>query len=98
MSKFVICLFRLVSHLPFWMFFILSDLEYLLAYHVLRYRRTIVRRNLTSSFPEKSLKEIVAIEKGFYHWFCDYFFETLKMLTMSQEEMLRHIEYHGVKP
>lgn len=97
MSKFVICLFRLVSHLPFWMFFILSDLEYLLAYHVLRYRRTIVRRNLTSSFPEKSLKEIVAIEKGFYHWFCDYFFETLKMLTMSQEEMLRHIEYHGVE-
>lgn len=95
MTKLVIFFFRQLSRLPFWFFFLLSDFEYLLIYHVVRYRRQIVRRNLITSFPEKSETEIVAIEKGFYHWFCDYFFETLKMLTMSREEMLRHIEFQG---
>ncbi len=96
MSKIVIRFFLLLSRLPWRLFFLLSDLEYLLMYHVVRYRRQIVRRNLTTSFPEKPTEEIVAIEKGFYHWFCDYFFETLKMFSMSHEEMLRHIEFRGL--
>lgn len=96
MSKLVIQFFHLFSRLPWRLFFLLSDLEYLLIYHVVRYRRQVVRRNLTTSFPEKSAEEITAIEKGFYHWFCDYFFETLKMLSMSHEEMLRHIEFSGL--
>lgn len=96
MSKLVIQFFLLLSHLPWRLFFLLSDFEYVMMYHVVRYRRQIVRRNLTTSFPEKSLEEIVAIEKGFYHWFCDYFFETLKMFSMSHEEMLRHIEFRGL--
>ena len=87
MSKIVIRFFLLLSRLPWRLFFLLSDLEYLLMYHVVRYRRQIVRRNLTTSFPEKPTEEIVAIEKGFYHWFCDYFFETLKMFSMSHEEI-----------
>ena len=97
MSKIVIRFFLHLSRLPWRLFFLLSDLEYLLMYHVVRYRRAIVRRNLTTSFPEKSAAEIKAIEKGFYHWFCDYFFETLKMFSMSREEMLRHIEFRGLE-
>ncbi len=96
MSKIVIKFFLHLSRLPWRLFFLLSDFEYLMMYHVIRYRRQIVRRNLTTSFPEKSTAEIVAIEKGFYHWFCDYFFETLKMFSMSHEEMLQHIEFRGL--
>ncbi len=97
MSKIVIRFFLLLSRLPFRLFFALSDIGYLLMYHVVRYRRKIVRHNLTTSFPEKTEHEIVAIEKGFYHWFCDYFFETLKMFGMSRKEMLQHMEFRGLE-
>ena len=32
---------------------------------------------------------IIDIEHGFYHWFCDYFFEALKLLSISDEELRR---------
>lgn len=89
--------FYLLSLLPFGVLFLLSDGLYLLAYHLVRYRRKVVRDNLVSSFPEKSGPEIKQIEKGFYHFLCDYFFETLKLLSMSPEQMLRHIEFRGLE-
>ena len=53
-------------------------------------------RNLSTSFPEKSDAEIAVIRRGFYHWLCDYFVETIKLLSMSSDEMLRHIEFRNV--
>jgi KDO2-lipid IV(A) lauroyltransferase len=72
-----------LSLLPFWLLYLISDALFLLVYHIVRYRRKIVRKNLSASFPEKSLTEIKKIERQFYHWFCDYIFETFKLLSMS---------------
>lgn len=47
----------------------------------------MVRRNLATSFPEKSHGEITDIEKKFYRWFCDYFFEAIKLLSISDKEL-----------
>ena len=47
-----------LSILPFWVLYGLSDCFYLLVYHVVRYRRKIVRKNLCASFPEKDEKEL----------------------------------------
>jgi KDO2-lipid IV(A) lauroyltransferase len=55
-----------------------------------RYRRVLVRKNLTNALPDKSSKEIVALEKKFYHHFCDTFFETIKMLNFSESRLKRH--------
>lgn len=55
-----------------------------------------MRRNLCSSFPEKSKEEIIAIEKKFYAFFCDYLFETLKLLTISKAEMARRMKFEGI--
>jgi KDO2-lipid IV(A) lauroyltransferase len=55
-----------------------------------------VRKNLVNAFPDKDLKEIIKIEKGFYAFFCDYAVETLKMLTMSEKEMRRRMTYEGL--
>lgn len=87
----------LVSRLPFRLLYLLSDTVYALAFHVVRYRRRIVWQNLSSSFPEKEEKELRQIEKEFYHWFCDYIFETFKLLTVSHGQLLRHIEFRGVE-
>ena len=50
---------------------------------------------MTNSFPAKTDKEIVKIEKQFYHHLCDYFFETIKLLHISDEEMRGRMEFHG---
>ena len=87
----------LLSLLPFRLLYILSDGLYLLVYHVVGYRRQVVWKNLISSFPEKSEAELRNMERAFYHWFCDYFFETSKLLSISDEQLLKHIEFHGVE-
>ena len=48
----------LLALLPFPLLYFFSDGVYFLIYHVLRYRRKVVRQNLTNSFPEKPEKEI----------------------------------------
>lgn len=84
-----------LSLLPFRLLYLLSDGLYLIVYHVVRYRRKIVWKNLSSSFPQKSPVELKKIERQFYHWFCDYFFETFKLLSMSDAKLLRHLEFRG---
>ena len=89
MTKAIYCLFYAISLLPFRLLYVLADIECFMLYHVIRYRRGVVRRNLVTSFPDKSEQEIVQIEKRFYHWFCDYFFEAVKLLSISDAELRR---------
>jgi KDO2-lipid IV(A) lauroyltransferase len=96
MTKLVYYLLYAVSTLPFRVLYAFSDMLMPLLYYIIRYRRGIVRRNLTSAFPEKSPKEIKRIEKKFYHWFCDYFLEAIKLLSISDEELNRR--FHVKNP
>ena len=89
MTKAIYCLFYAISLLPFRLLYVLADIECFMLYHVIRYRRGVVRRNLVTSYPDKSEQEIVQIEKRFYHWFCDYFFEAVKLLSISDAELCR---------
>ena len=77
----------ILSKLPFFVLHRISDGLYYLIYYVLRYRRKVVRENLVRSFLEKSLSEIVSIEKKFYSNFCDIIVETIKNFSISKNEM-----------
>ena len=68
----VFFLWYLLSLLPLRFLYFISDLLFYPLYYCIRYRRKIIRNNLSNSFPEKDLKEIVQIEKQFYSFFCDY--------------------------
>lgn len=83
---------RLLAGLPLRILYIISDAAYPILYYIIRYRRRLVRENLCGSFPEKSPKEIVRIEKAFYHNLCDIFIESFKCLNISDEEMRRRVE------
>lgn len=87
----------LLSLLPLKILYLFSDMLYVLVHHVIGYRKKIVRKNLTNSFPEKSLDEIRQIEKGFYHFFCDYIVETIKQFSISKEEMKKRMVISGVE-
>lgn len=79
------------SLLPLKLLYILSDILYCLVYKLIGYRVKVVRKNLKNAFPEKSNQELIALEKEFYHHFCDYFVETIKLLHISNEEAEKRI-------
>ena len=81
--------------LPFRVLYFLSDILYLFAYYVVRYRRKIVRKNLKNAFPEKSIKSIEKIERKFYRHLCDYFVETIKTLRLSDEEICKRMKFEN---
>lgn len=87
----------LFSLLPFWLLYRLSDLLYLLIYHIVGYRKRLVRKNLKEAFPEKSEEERKQIEKEFYAFFCDYLIETVKLFSLSDKELKRRIQFEGVQ-
>ena len=82
-----------ISLLPMWWHYFWSDVFYLLIYHVVRYRRHVVRRNLTDSFPDKTEAELRQVEKDFYHYFCDILVESIKFISISPEEMMRRMTF-----
>lgn len=84
-----------LSKLPLRVLYCISDVLYLLVYYVVRYRRSLVRQNLTSSFPDMSAEEVMKTEKEFYAFFCDYMVETLKLLTISESEIRRRMRFEG---
>jgi KDO2-lipid IV(A) lauroyltransferase len=74
-----------------------SDLLFPLIYHVVRYRRKVVRSNLINSFPDKSKREIISIERKFYHYFCDVFIEAMYRINMTPQEVNRRITFENVE-
>lgn len=88
----------LLSLLPWWLHYLWSDLVlYPLVRYVMRYRLDLVRRHLADCFPEKSEAERRDIERGFYHWFCDYVVESIKQVSMSRADIQRHMAFSGVE-
>ena len=81
----------LTALLPFRILFLISDFFSFLLFYLFRYRRKLVHINLTNSFPNKTPEEIKKIEKDFYRHFCDYFFETIKLLNISESQIKKHI-------
>lgn len=87
----------LLSLLPMRLLYGLSDFIFLLTFHVVKYRRDVVRDNLHTALPERSEDELQKIEKDFYHFFSDYIVETIKLCSISKKEMYRRMEFVGVK-
>ena len=88
---------KLLSYIPFGVLYFLADGISCLLYDVVRYRRKIVRRNLTESFPEKSPTEIRRIEHKFYRFFADMMLESCKLASLSQEEMKRRMQFRNIE-
>lgn len=92
-ANFIYALLYLMSLLSLRIHYVFSDIIYLLVYRIVGYRKKVVRRNLINSFPNKTTEELRQIERKFYHWLCDYFVETVKLITMSKDEIKRRITF-----
>lgn len=97
MFKLFYALLYLLTLLPLRVLYVVSDLLFPLIYHVVRYRRKVVRSNLINSFPDKSKREIISIERKFYHYFCDVFIEAMYRINMTPQEVNRRITFENVE-
>lgn len=78
---------RFISILPFPLFYGFSNIVYFFIYRVFGYRKKVVAKNLSLSFPEKSVKERKTIEKKFYKHMCDLFLEMIKTMGISKKQL-----------
>jgi KDO2-lipid IV(A) lauroyltransferase len=76
-------LLYLLSLLPWRVMYFIGDMMYGLMYHIVGYRREVVKKNLQIAFPEKTAEEREEIAKQFYHNLADTFVETIKLLSIS---------------
>lgn len=84
----------LVALLPFRALYVLSDV----LYHILRisgYRKKVILKNLTLSFPDKSKTEIDALCQAYNRYLCDLILEIMKTIRMNESESRKHCVFHS---
>ena len=85
-----------ISILPFRIFYLFSDLIYVLVYYIIGYRKKVVYDNLKLVFPDKGEKELLTIRKKFYKHMCDMFLEMIKTMSMSEKEMRKRFQITNI--
>lgn len=94
---FLLSLYYTISLLPLRVHYFFSSVLYYILYYIIRYRVRVVRKNLTTSFPGKSQEELRRIEKAFYQWLCDYWMESMKLMTISEKNLRKRMVFKGVE-
>ena len=83
----------LISRLPMFVLYLLSDFFYVLIYYVFGYRKEVILKNISYAFPEKSVEEKQQIAKKFYKHFTDIMVESIKSFSISEKEILKRYQY-----
>ncbi|GGH44445.1 acetyltransferase [Dyadobacter endophyticus] len=81
-----------ISRLSWAKIYKLSDIFRFLIFDIGQYRKKVVLSNLRNSFPTYDEQSIQAIAGKFYRNFTDIIFETIKLKSISREELLARID------
>lgn len=81
-----------LSYLPFWLLYRISDGMAWLMGSVVHYRDDVIGGNLRRSFPEKSTAEIKQLQKDFYRNFADIIVESFKSLSISKRSFKKRFK------
>ena len=79
------------SLLPMGLLYLWSDACFVVLYYLIGYRKQVVRQNLKNSFPEKTEKELRAIERAFFRHLCDLMVEGIKLFSLRQGEVTKRL-------
>ena len=86
-----------ISILPFKALYALSDVVFVFIFNVFKYRKKVVKQNLTLAFPEKSKAEIATITKNFYRHLCDVILESIKSISITESEMRKRFIFTNIE-
>lgn len=85
-----------LSLLPLLLLYGIAGLLYLILNYVVHYRKKVIDRNLKSSFPDKTDREIACLRRKYYWHLAQLAAEMLKMLTLTRGILMRR--YHCENP
>lgn len=88
MIRIILYLFSLI---PLRVLYLFSDGCAFILYRIVKYRRKVVKENISKSFESSNELDRIKIEKEFYKSFCDNFMETLKLMSLSENKVQSHI-------
>lgn len=86
----IVKIFRLI---PFRLVYLFSDFLFFIFYYLIRYRKGVITKSLSNSFPGKTNKEIGFITRSYYRYFCDLLLEVIKGLSLSKPVFQRRFVY-----
>lgn len=86
-----------VSLVPMPILYGLSSMMYVIAYHVVGYRKAIVIQNISRSFPEKSYGEVGRVVKHFYAGFTASFAEMVKSISIRPRKLDAKLTFIGLE-
>ncbi len=94
----IFSLVSILSRLPLRVLYWVADwLLYPLIYHIARYRRKVVDRNLLIAFPQHTPAERKRIAHDFYHQFCNTIVEIIYGYRCSEEEMRERVIFENTE-
>lgn len=85
------------SGLPLKILYFFSDIFYFIVYNIFSYRKSVVRKNLKTTFPDYSEKDIKRISKKYYHHLCDLFIENFKLIHLSEKQILKLVSFENLE-
>ncbi|MBD5225799.1 MAG: acetyltransferase [Bacteroidales bacterium] len=86
-----------LARMPLGVLYVVSDFIFFVLSYIMRYRRHIVTRNISASFPEFTSAQVRRTRRQFYRNFADYIVETLKLMHISDNEMRRRMTFSGIE-
>ena len=87
----------LLSHMPLGVLYPIGYVVYILMYYVVGYRKKVVKKNLSESFPDMTAKELRLTMKDFYLNFADYIVETVRLGGISEKEIKSRVSYENLE-
>jgi KDO2-lipid IV(A) lauroyltransferase len=88
---------KFLSLLPFPVLYVLATIGYYFLYHIFGYRKQVVRENLRHSFPEKTITEIIKIEKTFFRYLSNLIFEVIKLHSISDGQLSKRVKFNNLE-
>lgn len=94
--RLIALLLKLISLLPFWILYLISDILFVFLYYLFKYRRQVVQANLANAFPEKSVKERAAIERRYFVFLADMIVESVKSISITKQELKQRYQFENL--
>lgn len=92
LTRITISLLTALSRLSWKQLYKLSDVFRFIIFDIIHYRRKVILTNLHNSFPDKTDSAIQSIAKKYYQNFTDIVVETIKLRSISKQDLLRRFD------
>lgn len=86
----------LLTLLPLAVYYFFADCIFILIYYFLRYRRNVVKKNISRAFPSKTPENKKSIEKKFYRHLADYMVESAAMVRMTKSDYATRFRFVNI--